>query len=123
MKYIFKIFTLLLLVSCSSPTDKMTDSLDPFMSTNFPNASFEIAQQGNIQNLIIEDHGNIVHEDNLESIMTNTLGNFYLSFYQSSNITATNSKLMISYNSDYFSWESEAYDLFELGEMFNLVEE
>jgi hypothetical protein len=55
--------------------------------------------------------------------MTKTLGNFYLSFYKSSNSAATNSELMISYKSGNLSWESEAYDLFELGEMFNLVEE
>ncbi len=101
----------------------MTASLNPFMTTNFPNASFEIVKQNNIQKLIIEDHSNTVQEDNLESIMTETLGNFYLSFYQSSNSVATNSELMISYKSKSLSWESETYDLFELGDIYNLVEE
>ncbi len=123
MKYLFKSIILLLVISCSSPTEKMTDSLSPFMTTNFPNANFEIIKQDNLQKLIINDNGNTLNEDNLESIMTETLGNFYLSFYQSSNSAATNSELMISYKSKNLSWESEAYDLFELGEMFNLVEE
>jgi hypothetical protein len=101
----------------------MIDSLSPFMTSNFPNASFEIVQQANLHKLTIEDQDNTVQEDNLESIMTKTLGNFYLSFYKSSNSAATNSELMISYKSGNLSWESEAYDLFELGEMFNLVEE
>jgi len=123
MKYLLKSIILLLVISCSSPTEKMTASLNPFMTTNFPNASFEIVKQNNIQKLIIEDHSNTVQEDNLESIMTETLGNFYLSFYQSSNSVATNSELMISYKSKSLSWESETYDLFELGDIYNLVEE
>lgn len=123
MKYLFKTILLLLLISCGSSTEKMIDSLSPFMTSNFPNASFEIVQQANLHKLTIEDQDNTVQEDNLESIMTKTLGNFYLSFYKSSNSAATNSELMISYKSENLSWESEAYDLFELGEMFNLVEE
>jgi hypothetical protein len=122
MKYLFKSVILLLVISCSTPTEKMADSLNPFMTTNFPNASFEIIKQDNLQKLIIKDNGNTLNEDNLESLMTETLGNFYLSFYQSSHSAATDSKLMISYKSDDLTWESESYDLFELGDMFNLTE-
>ena len=123
MKYLFKSIILLLVISCSSPTEKMSASLSPFMTTNFPNASFEIVKQNNLQKLIIEDQSNTINEDNLESIMTETLGKFYLSFYQSSNSAATNSELMISYKSNSLSWDSETYDLFELGDMYKLVEE
>lgn len=93
------------------------------MSENYPNATFEIVTKDNLQQLIIEDKSDVVKEDNLESIMTETLGNFYLSFHESSPSAATSSELMISYQSETLTWESETYDLFELGDMFNLVRE
>ena len=93
------------------------------MDSKFPNASFEIVKTENLQKLIILDEGITVQENNLESLMIETLGNFYLSFYQSSNIAATDSELLISYKSENISWESEPYNLFELGEMYDLVEE
>ncbi len=122
MKYILRIIILLCLTGCSSQTEKTTSSLKPFIDSKFPNAIFEIVKSENLQKLIIVDNGNTINEDNLESSMTEVLGNFYLSFYESSNSVATNSELLISYKSEKFSWESETYTLFELGEMYNLVE-
>lgn len=93
------------------------------MDSKFPGASYEFVKTENLQKLIIDDAGNTWQEDNLESVMTETLGNFYLSFYQSSNSAATSTELMVSYKSEKLSWESENYDLFELGKMYNLIEE
>lgn len=93
------------------------------MESTFPNANFEIVKVENLYKLVIDDAGNNVQEDNLNSLMTETLGNFYLSFYQSSNSAATKSELLISYQSKNISWESESYNLFELGKIYNLFEE
>ena len=107
MKY-SPIFLLLLFISCSTPTEKMTSSLKPFMTSAYPNANYEIVSNDNVHQLIIRDKGNVVNEKNVESIMNETLGSFYLSFHQSSSSAATNSELMISYQSEAFSWQSDS---------------
>lgn len=92
------------------------------MTSVYPKADFEIVSKNNVWQLIISDKGNAVKEDNVESIMTETLGSFYVSFHQSSVNAGTNSELMILYQSDTFSWQSESYNLFELGDMFHLIQ-
>ena len=123
MKSIFKYFPLLLLVACNTPQETTSSLLEPFIRKAFPKANFEVVVQNNIHKLIINDQGPVAQEFNMDSLMTETLGNFYLSFYQSSPNVAANSELMISYSAKDLVWESEAYNLFELGEMYSLVKE
>jgi hypothetical protein len=123
MKKVIKILFILVLFSCSSRTEKMINDIEPNIKEDFPSATFEIITENNLQKLIILDKGNSITEENLDFIMTSTLGSFYKSFYISSSIAPTNSKLVILYESETLKWESKTYDLFQLGEMFNLVRE
>jgi hypothetical protein len=123
MKKVIKILFILVLFSCSSRTEKMINDIEPNIKENFPSATFEIITENNLQKLIILDNGNSITEENLDFIMTSTLGSFYKSFYISSSTAPTNSKLVILYESETLKWESKTYDLFQLGEMFNLVRE
>jgi hypothetical protein len=123
MKKVIKILFILVLFSCSSRTEKMINDIEPNIKENFPSATFEIITENNLQKLIILDNGNSITEENLDFIMTSTLGSFYKSFYISSSTAPTNSKLAILYESETLKWESKTYDLFQLGEMFNLVRE
>jgi hypothetical protein len=123
MKKVIKILFILVLFSCSSRTEKMINDIEPNIKEDFPSATFEIITENNLQKLIILDKGNSITEENLDFIMTSTLGSFYKSFYISSSTAPTNSKLVILYESETLKWESKTYDLFQLGEMFNLVRE
>jgi hypothetical protein len=123
MKKVIKIIFILVLFSCSSRTEKMINDIEPNIKEDFPSATFEIITENNLQKLIILDKGNSITEENLDFIMTSTLGSFYKSFYISSSTAPTNSKLVILYESETLKWESKTYDLFQLGEMFNLVRE
>jgi hypothetical protein len=123
MKKVIKIIFILVLFSCSSRTEKMINDIEPNIKEDFPSATFEIITENNLQKLIILDKGNSITEENLDFIMTSTLGSFYKSFYISSSTAPTNSKLVILYESETLKWESKTYDIFQLGEMFNLVRE
>ena len=124
MKKVFQILLVIVLTSCSSLTEKMTEDIEPFIKENFPNSEFEIITKTNLHKLIILDKSNSINEENLESKMTATLGSLYKTYYISSPIESpTGTKLMIMYESETLKWESKTYDLFQLSEIFNLVSE
>ena len=121
MKHILKALGLFLFVGCSSPKEKMVQNLSSHIRETFPDATFIISNEGCVYILTIEDHGNeLDKEDEVETEMTEVLGNFYLSFHLSSASAPTNSQLKVIYSSDKISWRSRAYNLFELGEMYDL---
>ena len=93
--------------------------MEPFMTENFPDATFEIIIKDSLHQLIINDKKNLVNEDNSDEIMTKTLGNFHKVFYKYSNGVATNSVFNILYENETSTWRSDTYTLKELGEMYN----
>ena len=101
----------------------MTEDIEPFIKENFPNSEFDVITEINLHKLVILDKSNSINKDNIDSKMVSTLGSFYKSYYISSIESPRETKLMILYESETLKWESKTYDLFELGEMYNLVEE
>jgi hypothetical protein len=113
MKQIIKILFILVLFSCSIRTEKIINNIEPNIKEDFPSATIEIITENNLQKLIKLDKGNYITEENIDFIMTSTLGSFYKSFYISSSTAPTNSKLVILYESETLKWESKTYDLFQ----------
>jgi hypothetical protein len=108
------------ILSCSSQTDKIQDVLNPFMTENYSQGTYSVTKERNTFRLIIKDK-NSLSEDTFEDVMLLTLGTFYKSFYDSSNSAGSNTELIIEYYSKDKEWESEPYDLFKLGEIFEIV--
>lgn len=119
MKYILTTIVLLLFVGCSSTPDEISTAMKPFMSQNFPKATYDVIAEEHLYQLVINDQGDAVSKDNVEPKMTETLGQFFSSFYNTSNTESVDSKLMIVYKSKTFTWNSKMYDFTELGKMFS----
>lgn len=119
MKNILIIAILLWVVGCSTKTEKIQSGIAPFMKENYPSATYNIVINSNLNKLIINDQGDVLNKENMDSLMIETLGHFYLSFYQSSSMAATNSKFKIAYESKTVNVESKTYNLLELDDLFD----
>ncbi len=118
MKNILSILVLLLLMGCSAIPDEVDTAMESFMSENFPNAEYQTVAKKDLYQLVINDSGNAVTKDNVEAVMNQTLGQFFISFYNTSNSKAVDSKLMIVYESETLSWKTDEYSFDELGKMY-----
>lgn len=122
MRILLATIVFFLFMGCSSTPDEINTAMKPFMLKNFPEATYNTVAENNVYRLVIDDKGKLITKDNIEPLMTETLGQFFLSFYKTSNSKAIDSKLMVDYKSDKFTWESEKHSFSELGKMFRIQE-
>lgn len=120
MRTILATIVLFLFIGCSATTNEIDDAMEPFMTKNFPEATYNITIEDQMYQLVINDKGDAISKGKVEPLMTETLGQFFASFYQTSNSDATDSKLMVAYKSEAFSWKSDQYDFDQLGKIFRL---
>ena len=106
------------MVGCSSKLQRMNSAMEPFMTENFPEATFEIAIKDNLYQLIIKDPANQVNENSSDELMTKTLGQFYMVFYKYSNSAAPDTELEIIYENETSTWQSGTYALDDLSNMY-----
>lgn len=123
MKPIVRFLIVIMFVACSSRSEKITETITPFMITNFPNASFEVIEIENLNKLVIRNKDKTIKNNHFDSLMTETLGTFYLNFYKSDPSAETDSEFSVSYYSTNFFWESKTYNLLELSELYNIIPE
>ena len=108
-----------ILVGCSSKLQRMNSAMEPFMTENFPGATYKIAVMDKLHLLKIDDPGNLVDESNTDEVMSKTFKEFYMVFYKYSNGGATDSEFQIVYENETSTWRSETHTLKNLDEFFN----
>lgn len=118
MRIILTTIVLFLFIGCSSTPDEINNAMKPFMSENYPKATYNIVPDRDVYKLVINDEGDAISKGKVEPLMTHTLGQLFTSFYNTSNSEAVDSKLMIVYKSKTFTWKTKEYDFSELGKMF-----
>lgn len=119
MKPILLVSILFILIGCSSKLERMNSSMEPFMSQNFPDATYKIVVKDKLHQLKIDDPGNLVDESNTDEVMLKTFKEFYMVFYKYSNGGATDSEFQIVYENETSTWRSETHTLKDLSEFFN----
>lgn len=119
MKSILTTIVLLLFIGCSSTPDEINTAMEPYMSEHFPEATYNTVAKNNVYQLVINDKGAAVTKENVDPIMTQTLGQLFTSFYNTSNSEAADSKIMIVYESETLTHKTKEYDFDELGKMFH----
>lgn len=117
--WIIMILPLILLLSCTSQTEKIEKDIKPFMEQYFPESDYSV------ENLNHNIHLNITSPKNfsdeyVEAKLTMALERLYRSFYYRSSIAATDTKISVTLITEASKWNSKKYSLFELGEMFKL---
>lgn len=109
----------LLIFSCTSRTEQIVTGMAPFVENRFPTAEYSVGQTNNEFLFTISTNSEI-QKSELDEIMISTLGEFYKNFYLSSNEAATKSTLQVTIKSSSGSWSTRKYDLFELGEKYEI---
>ncbi len=118
MKQILIVSLLFLFFGCSSEKEKITSGMEPFMTENFPDTTYEIVVENSLYQLVINDGGNLMNRDNYEPIVAKIFSEFYKVFLMSTKGADAASKFEILYENDTLTWKSERLTLGEISEVY-----
>jgi len=118
MKQILLISVLFMFIGCASKTEKLNSGMKPFMTNNFPDANYDVIVTNDLYQLVMNDEGNVMNQDNYEPIAAKTFSELYKVFLMSSKSANKDSKFEILYENESMTWKSDRLTLTELSEIY-----
>ncbi|PWH84790.1 hypothetical protein [Brumimicrobium oceani] len=118
MKQILIISLLFVIIGCSSQEEKISEGMKPFMTENFPDATYEVGIEGSLHTLKISDPGNMMNKENYEPIVMKTFSEFYKIFMKSTKGADSASKFELIYENETLNWKSERFTLTQLSDNY-----
>ena len=118
MKQILIISLLFVIIGCSSQEEKITEGMKPFMTENFPDATYEVVIEESLHKLKINDPGNVMNQENYQPFVKKTFSEFYKVFLKSTKGADSASKFEMLYENETLNWKSDRFTLTQLSDNY-----